>query len=96
MVHLLLAGPEQHDPTPAEPARVGFVVSKAVGNAVQRNLVKRRLREIVGHRLGELPDGARAVVRALPPSQGATYAELRAAVGRSIDVLIERAGRGRA
>ena len=29
-----------------EPSRVGFVVSKAVGNAVTRNKVKRRLREL--------------------------------------------------
>jgi ribonuclease P protein component len=29
------------------PARVGFTVSKKVGNAVQRNRVRRRLREIV-------------------------------------------------
>jgi ribonuclease P protein component len=29
------------------PARVGFTVTKQVGNAVERNRVKRRLREIV-------------------------------------------------
>jgi ribonuclease P protein component len=30
------------------PARVGFTVSKKVGNAVERNRVRRRLRAIVG------------------------------------------------
>lgn len=90
MVHLLLTAPEQTDPTPAPPARVGFVVSKAVGNAVQRNLVKRRLRAIVSDRLDELPDGALVVVRALPASQGASHAELLTAVDRSIDVAIQR------
>jgi ribonuclease P protein component len=30
-----------------EPARFGFTVSKRVGNAVERNRVRRRLREIV-------------------------------------------------
>jgi ribonuclease P protein component len=31
------------------PARVGFTVSKKVGNAVERNRVRRRLREVVKH-----------------------------------------------
>lgn len=95
VVHLLLAAPEHNDPTPAEPARVGFVVSKAVGNAVQRNRVKRRLRDILRAQVPRLPDGALAVVRALPPSQGAAYEELRDAVERSIGVATkkqERAG----
>jgi len=35
------------------PARVGFTVSKKVGNAVERNRVRRRLREIVRHASGE-------------------------------------------
>ena len=96
MVHLLLADPAQTDPTPTEPARVGFVVSKAVGNAVQRNLVKRRLREILSHRVNEIPDGGLAVVRALPPSQGAAYEELRDAVDRSIGVAMQKQQRSRA
>ena len=33
--------------TDAGPARVGFTVSKKVGNAVERNRVRRRLRDIV-------------------------------------------------
>ena len=42
VVHVLLhAAPAVTDPAPA---RVGFVVSKAVGNSVVRNRVKRRLR----------------------------------------------------
>ena len=34
----------------AGPARVGFTVSKKVGNAVERNRVRRRLRELVKRR----------------------------------------------
>ena len=48
------------------PAQVGFVVSKAVGNAVARNRTKRRLRHLAAERLAGLPPTARVVVRALP------------------------------
>lgn len=46
--------------------RVGFVVSKAVGNAVTRNRVKRRLRHLCRPLVEELEDGTVVVVRALP------------------------------
>lgn len=48
--------------------RVGFVVSKAVGNAVERNRVKRRLRHLVKDLLVRTPAGFDVVVRALPPA----------------------------
>lgn len=46
--------------------RVGFVVSKAVGNAVTRNRVKRRLRHLSRDLLVTTPEGILLVVRALP------------------------------
>ena len=58
------------DPTDDGDVVVGFVVSKAVGNAVVRNRVKRRLRAVVSHRIDQLPEGGRLVVRALPRSAG--------------------------
>lgn len=63
------------------PPTAGFVVSKAVGGAVVRNRVKRRLRHLVAARLVRLPGGARLVVRALPPAAEASYAGL----GRDLD-----------
>jgi len=48
--------------------RVGFVVSKAVGNAVTRNRVKRRLRHLAAGELDATPGGVDVVVRALPAS----------------------------
>jgi ribonuclease P protein component len=46
--------------------RAGFVVSKAVGGAVTRNRVKRRLRHMVAARLAGQTKGVDVVVRALP------------------------------
>jgi ribonuclease P protein component len=68
------------DPAP----RVGLVVSRAVGNAVIRNQVKRRLRHLARGHLSSLPDGAVLVVRALPAAAGASSAELGADLARSL------------
>ncbi|WP_421735664.1 ribonuclease P protein component [Cellulomonas sp.] len=68
---------------------VGLVVSKAVGNAVTRNLVKRRLRELVRARLTALPADAGIVVRALPPAATQPYALL----GADLDAALETAER---
>jgi ribonuclease P protein component len=54
------------------PTRVGFVVSKAIGNAVVRNRVKRQLRHIASDRIGKLPTGSLVVVRANPAAAGST------------------------
>ena len=58
------------------PSRVGFVVSKAVGNAVVRNRVQRRLRHLAREHLTALPASSVLVVRALPAAAGASSAEL--------------------
>jgi len=57
-------------------ARFGFVVAKTVGNAVVRNLVKRRLRSIARENLGEFPAGTDVVVRALPAAAEADWHKL--------------------
>jgi len=69
----------------AAPARFGFIVSKAVGNAVTRNLVRRRLKSIVERRLADGFTGADVVFRALPASAAAEFAELEREVTRSLD-----------
>ena len=47
-------------------SRVGFVVSGALGNAVSRNRVKRRLRHLAAAHVADTPVGTDIVVRALP------------------------------
>ena len=66
------------------PVRVGFTVSKAVGNAVTRNRVKRRLRHLTRDRLTSLPGSAVLVVRALPAAAAASSRELDADLDRCL------------
>lgn len=69
-----------------EPLRVGFVVSKAVGPAVVRNKVKRRLRHGVRGILSRRPaPRGLLVVRALPASAQADESTLVADLERGLD-----------
>lgn len=86
VVHLSLD--TQGDESP----QVGFVVSKAVGNAVNRNLVKRRLRAVASTSVATLPAGSRVVVRALPAATSATFAQLSTDVSRGLDRAVGRLG----
>jgi len=67
--------------------RVGFVVSKAVGNSVTRHRVVRRLRAQTAARLDRLPSGSGTVVRALPAAAGAASSELGSALDRALAKL---------
>ena len=83
-------GPE--DGFTDRPARVGFVVSKAVGGAVIRNRTKRVLRHLVAARLNRIPRGCDLVVRANPAAAGASTPELAAELDRALDTLLPRLG----
>jgi ribonuclease P protein component len=83
VVHLMLS-------SDTLPPRVGVVVSRAVGDAVTRNRVKRRLRHAVAPHLGELPDGAMLVLRALPPAASADFGDLAADLDRSLRRVLAR------
>lgn len=60
-------------PRELPPSRIGFSVGKRVGDAVTRNLVKRRLREISRRCLGEIAPGWDIIIGARTPSARATY-----------------------
>ena len=70
---------------------IGFVVSKAVGNAVTRNLVKRRLRHLTREWIDSLPGSAVLVVRALPAAGAASYRDLEADLAHALGRLGVRA-----
>ena len=78
VVHLALI------PQGAGAPRVGFVVSKRIGNAVVRNRVTRRLREIIRPLLAELPAHSALVIRALPGIEQAAFADLENEVGGAL------------
>ena len=86
--HLFTRPPDE--PQSGEPARVGFIVSRAVGTAVVRNRVKRRLRVLVRGYLGVLPAGSLLVVRANPPAAAARQADLAADLDLVMTRLLRR------
>lgn len=75
-----------------DPARVGFVVSRAVGAAVVRNRVRRRLRHLARGYLGSLPGGSLLVVRASPRASTARQADLAAELDLVLGTLLRRQG----
>ena len=90
--HLLVRNDALHR---QEPARVGFVVSRAVGSAVTRNRVKRRLRAIVRGYLQSLPGGSLLVVRANAAAAHASHPGLAADLDSVISRLLRRQVRAR-
>jgi ribonuclease P protein component len=87
VVHLRSGATDPHAPGESvSPPRAGFVVSKAVGGAVVRNAVKRRLRHLMRDRIDRLPPGSLVVVRALPGAGDADPAHL----ARDLDAALQR------
>lgn len=69
-------------------SRFGFSVSKRVGRAVIRNLVRRRVREAVRLRLSDIAPGYDVVFIARLPVAQATYRQIES----SVDQLLRLTG----
>ncbi|MEV0840057.1 ribonuclease P protein component [Actinocatenispora sera] len=87
VVHLAPPQPGTNQDTPPSGPRFGFAVSRAVGNAVIRNKVRRRLRHLARERLDQLPAGTTVLVRALPAAADRTFQQL----GRDLDAALAAA-----
>ncbi|RKS90231.1 ribonuclease P protein component [Microbacterium sp. AG790] len=70
--------------TEDRPPRFGFIVSKQVGGAVVRNTVRRRLKAVCAQAMDDVRPGADVVIRALPSSATADFAQLRDEVTRCL------------
>lgn len=67
--------------------RCGFVVSRRIGQAVERNRVRRRLREAVRIRYPAIQPGWDLVFIARPPIREADFHE----IGAAVEHLLQRA-----
>jgi ribonuclease P protein component len=64
--------------------RVGLIVGKAVGSAVERHRVARRLRHVARTLLGDLDQSDLVVIRALPSSRHVSSARLEQQLRRAL------------
>ncbi|MEX2510621.1 MAG: ribonuclease P protein component [Homoserinimonas sp.] len=70
--------------------RFGFIVSRAVGNAVARNLIRRRLKSVAHSLLGSVTTDTDIVIRALPGSRNVRWADLRNEVAVALETGARR------
>jgi ribonuclease P protein component len=70
--------------------RIGLIVAKSVGSAVERHRVARRLRHVARTMLTDLHPSDRVVIRALPSSRDVSSArlerQLRSGLRRAFDL----------
>ena len=75
--------------------RVGLIVAKPVGSAVERHRVTRRLRHVARTMLGDLHRCDRVVIRALPSSLQVSSTRLEQQLRRGLRRAIDSAGTDR-
>ena len=73
--------------------RFGIVVGKTVGNAVQRNLVKRRARAVFMSKIDLLQAGSDLVLRALPGLAEISWSEFNQELESSLTRLASKAAK---
>lgn len=75
-------------PSKLDLTRYGFIVSRKLGKAVERNRLRRRLREAVRLRHAKIAPGWDLVFVGRPPLRGASFDE----IGAAVEELLRQAG----
>jgi ribonuclease P protein component len=76
----------------ASDPRIGLIITKSVGSAVERHRVARRLRHVAGTMLGDLHERDQVVIRALPSSRHVSSAWLEQQLRTGLRRAFELAG----
>jgi ribonuclease P protein component len=83
------------DPDKGNGPRVGLIIAKAVGSAVERHRVARRLRHVARTMLDDLHQSDQVVIRALPGSRHVSSARLEQQLRNSLRRAFELTGTDR-
>jgi ribonuclease P protein component len=83
-------------PNDLDTPRLGLSVSRKVGNAVTRNTVRRRLKEVFASAITEVPGSLDLVVSARPSAAGASFEELSDEFGRALRRIAEKSPKQKA
>lgn len=85
----------RQDPSDHDGPRIGFVVTKSIGNAVDRHRVARRLRHAAHAFVAQLEVTDQVVIRALPSSGQVPSARLQQELSAGLRRARELMGRDR-
>ncbi|GAB3009657.1 ribonuclease P protein component [Mycobacterium bourgelatii] len=91
VVHVRRGG----DDEPGEHPRVGLIISKRVGTAVERHRVARRLRHVARQMVDDLHPRDQVVIRALPSSRHVSSARFEQQLRGGLRRAFESAGTDR-
>lgn len=78
---------ETDEPAAPSQLRIGFTVRKVLGGAVQRNRMKRRLREAVRLQAVKPPAGVDVVINPKASLLKADFEELKSEIGKAFQVI---------